>query len=148
MKNIQLRALAAILLRAMAVAAMCLPWTAEAAGKPGRKRPALDAPTSDSGLGDKDPGPKVETIREGVTGIVLDVSGAPLAGVLVQPTSLGRGGPVPEMAVMSGPDGRFTWRLGPGHYRFDAITEGGPVASANVTVTRGALSNIQLRAGK
>lgn len=134
-------------IRLLVAIVLLYPSIVWAAGNSDRKRSRLEAPTSDSGVSDSDRGARSDTVHEGVTGVVLDASGVPVADVLVQPSSLDGSSPIPEMAVMTGPDGHFTWKLQPGRYRLDVIVDGRAIASAGVTVRRGSLSSIRLRAG-
>jgi hypothetical protein len=128
--------------RSLVALMVSLPMAAEAAMK------QSDAPVSDAASTNTAAGASVETIGEGVAGVVVDANGAPISGALIQPSATGGSSPVPDMAVMSGADGRFTWRLQPGSYRVDAIVDGRVVASANVRVTGGVLTRIQLSAGQ
>ncbi|WP_033430655.1 carboxypeptidase-like regulatory domain-containing protein [Saccharothrix syringae] len=57
-----------------------------------------------------------------IAGTVVDDAGRPVEGALVQPRSLDEPPlAVPELAVMSGPDGRYEWRLAAGRYEFTAL---------------------------
>lgn len=85
------------------------------------------------------------SVQEGVAGVVVDAAGTPLARVLVLPAPVGGGaGPVPDMAVQTGPDGRFRWRLRPGRYRLDAVRDGRTVGSVEATVAPGRETDIRL----
>ncbi len=74
-----------------------------------------EAPSSDADA------PSPTTARATVTGVVTDSAGRPVDGALVQPRSLDDPPhPVPELAVLSGPDGRYEWHLTAGRYEFSA----------------------------
>lgn len=142
MNKAQLRMCITRSLLFLAAATISLPAAVEAAQKLG------DAPASDSVSIDDGGGAVVDAFSEGVAGVVVDAAGAPIPGALIQPIATSGSGPIPDMAVMSGADGRFAWKLKPGNYRVDAIVDGRVVASANVRVTGGELTSIQLSAGQ
>lgn len=66
-----------------------------------------------------DRGPVSSASMVPLTGVVTDSAGKPIPDALVQPMSLD-GHPVPEIAVLSGPDGRYEWKLRPGRYSMTA----------------------------
>lgn len=80
-----------------------------------------------------------------LSGIVLDAAGQPVAGARVY--LVGAPGPVPDMAVLTGADGRFV--LGAaraGRYEVACSTDAAGAASASVKVgARGA--QVELRLG-
>jgi hypothetical protein len=69
----------------------------------------------------------------GVTGVVRTPAGAPVSGAVV--TAEGEAGspPVPELAVITGGEGRFFWPLQPGRYRFTAQTPDGRRGTASAS---------------
>jgi hypothetical protein len=142
MKKMRLRIYSVEISRILVVLMVSLPMAAVAAKK------QSDAPVSDPASTITVGGASVESVGEGVAGVVVDAKGAPISGALIQPSATGGSGPIPDMAVMSGADGRFAWILKPGSYRIDAIVDGRVVASANVRVTGGELTSIQLSAGQ
>lgn len=74
-------------------------------------------------------------IGEGVEGRVTDPDGKPLADVGVQPRSLDRPATaIPELAVVSEPDGQYRWTLEPGEYEMTFSVEGHETATRRVTV--------------
>jgi hypothetical protein len=105
-----------------------------------------DTPASDTGHANIVGSAAAQLISEGVVGVVLDAAGIPISGALILPTATGNSGPVPDMAVTSGQDGVFAWRLMPGRYRIEAIVDGRAIARADVTVTGNTVTTIQLRA--
>lgn len=59
-------------------------------------------------------------------GRVVDSTGKPVAGALVSEAS-----GVPEIALVTDEDGRFSPRLRPGRYRFKAVAPSGATAEAD-----------------
>ncbi|MRG27468.1 hypothetical protein GIJ05_04615 [Laceyella tengchongensis] len=54
-----------------------------------------------------------------VTGTVVDTDGHPIAQVLVMPEPADdKSGPIPEIAVYTDAEGRFSWTVPPGTYDF------------------------------
>ena len=81
-------------------------------------------------------------------GVVRDASGDPVAGVMVSAVSLATPRQaVPELAVMSDRDGRYSWPavLSPGPYELRAETPDGP-AVARVQVRPDTSASVDLRA--
>ncbi|MFD0200747.1 MULTISPECIES: carboxypeptidase-like regulatory domain-containing protein [Saccharothrix] len=78
--------------------------------------------------------PPPTTAQATVTGVVTDSAGLPVSDALVQPRSLDTPPhPVPELAVLSDQQGRYTWHLTPGRYEFTATKDnrtGPPVEAA------------------
>ena len=71
----------------------------------------------------------------GVSGVVVGASGSPVAGALVVPAAqAGTTAAIPEIAVITGADGRFFWPLPAGSYRLTAMIDGAEAASGDVTV--------------
>jgi Carboxypeptidase regulatory-like domain len=79
-----------------------------------------------------------------LSGIVLDAAGRPVAGARVY--LVGAPGPVPDVAALTGADGRFV--LGAaraGRYEVACSSDAGGVASASVEVgARGAAVELRL----
>ncbi|MFJ6672656.1 carboxypeptidase-like regulatory domain-containing protein [Actinosynnema sp. NPDC091369] len=99
-----------------------------------------EAPTSDADT------PPPTTARATVTGVVADSAGRPVAGALVQPRSLDSPPhPVPELAVLSDPDGRYEWRLTPGRYEFTATKDDRVGPASDVTTAAGRTDHLDLR---
>jgi hypothetical protein len=100
-----------------------------------------DQPISSSAAGETAP----VGITEGVVGRLVTPSGGPVAGARITAQSLDRpAGPVPEIAILSDTDGRFTWPLRPGRYRLAAVVEGREIAAATATVERGRVATLEL----
>lgn len=67
-------------------------------------------------LPDQKEGPPKNVV---IHGIVEDQNGNPLSGVLVTPKPKGENVvPIPEIAVYTDEQGKFTWNLPPGEYEF------------------------------
>jgi len=79
-----------------------------------------------------------QTMTQGAAGLITDESGAPLAGVFLQLKTLDAAAPaMPEIAIVSGEDGRFLYALPPGRYEITVVSENyGPV-TRSVTVLPG-----------
>ncbi|MFD1147485.1 carboxypeptidase-like regulatory domain-containing protein [Saccharothrix hoggarensis] len=102
-----------------------------------------EAGTSDTG--DPPAPPPSTTAMATFTGVVVDSAGQPVDGALVAPRSLDTPPrPVPEMAVMSGPDGRYEWRLAAGRYEFSASKDGRTGTPSEVTAAAGATEQVRL----
>lgn len=91
-----------------------------------------DAPVSATDL------PGATLPLPGVAGRVTDATGAPVAGVAVVVVSRSVPPvPVPELAVLTGPDGRYAWPpLAPGRWDVQ-VSRGGHTTSVAVTLERG-----------
>jgi hypothetical protein len=75
-------------------------------------------------------------ISQGVTGLVSDESGQPVARALVQPRSLEANSPaIPEIAVFSDGSGQYSWRLSPGRYEVTVTLDGFQPITLPVSVT-------------
>ncbi|MCE6993871.1 carboxypeptidase-like regulatory domain-containing protein [Saccharothrix sp. S26] len=99
-----------------------------------------EAPSSDADA------PPPTTARATVTGVVTDSAGWPVDGALVQPRSLDAPPrPVPELAVLSGPDGRYEWHLTPGRYEFTATRDDRTGPPAEATTEAGRTDHLDLR---
>lgn len=100
-----------------------------------------DAPVSTED--DGEPG----DIRQGATGSVVSTSGAAVAGAMIVVRSTDTPSrPVPELAVMSGEDGRFAWPLPPGRYELSALVGGRTGPAVAVTVPDGGMVRVELTA--
>lgn len=74
-------------------------------------------------------------MTEGIEGRVTAPGTEPLEGVAVRPRSLDQpAAAIPEMAVVSEPDGHYSWRLSPGEYEIAFALEGYQPAAQRVTV--------------
>lgn len=95
------------------------------------------------------PSSQATVVVSAVHGVVRDRAGTLVADVMVAATSLDvPARPVPEVAVMTGRDGRFEWPLPAGRYRLDAGVEGLGAGSVEVTVAAdqpGPVVQIQFR---
>ena len=84
-------------------------------------------------------------IAEGVVGRLVTPSGDPLVGARITARSLDRpAGPVPEIAILSDTDGRFTWPLRPGRYRLVAVVGGHEIAAATAVVEPERVTTLEL----
>jgi hypothetical protein len=74
-------------------------------------------------------------LHEGVEGRVTAPGPKPLENVAVRPRSLDEpAAAIPEMAVVSEPDGHYSWTLRPGEYEISFAAEGYQPAARRVTV--------------
>lgn len=100
-----------------------------------------DTPVSDDGAGEP------AGIRQGAAGTVVDAAGRPVAGAMIAVRSLDTPSrPVPEIAVLSGGDGRYAWPLPPGRYELAALVGGRAGPAVAVTVPDGAVVTVGLTA--
>ena len=85
-------------------------------------------------------------IRQGVQGRITAADGKPVSGAMVVPLSLDADGPpIPEIAILSDADGRYTWPLRPGRYQLTVTTpESEDVARGEVEVVEGQVSELDL----
>lgn len=105
----------------------------------------LGACGRESGTSDQDPQPPLTNTQATVTGVVVDQGGRPVDGALVQPKSLDSPSlPVPELAVFSGPDGRYEWHLAAGRYEFTATKDDRTGPPSEVTASAGATAQVEL----
>jgi hypothetical protein len=85
----------------------------------------------------------VRQLKEGVAGRISDQDGRALEGAAVLAASIGPGGPaVPEIAIVSGADGRYEWPLRAGRYELTAVADGYRRVSKEVTVDSGAVATL------
>jgi hypothetical protein len=76
--------------------------------------------------------------RVTIQGRATDGTGTPVTGALVVPASLDRPSPaIPELAVLTDRDGRYTWRLPPGRYVLTVTAEGFAPASGTASADAG-----------
>ena len=77
--------------------------------------PAQSSEQGGSGLG----------LQEGVVGRVTTSDVRPVKGAFIQPRSLDDPSPrIPEIAILTDTDGRYTWPLFPGTYEISVSAEG------------------------
>lgn len=108
---------------------------------------ALGACGGETGSSDagEPPGPAT-TASATISGVVVDAGGRPVDGALVQPKSLDDPPrPVPELAVFSGPDGRYEWQLPAGRYEFSATKDTRTGTPSEVTAAAGGTEQLELR---
>jgi hypothetical protein len=118
--------------QSLMVASLGLAWLALAAcADRGTPVSTASPPAADAGGGDV----------EGLTGRVVSAAGAPVENALVTPRSLD-GGAVPEMAVLTDENGRYTWTLRPGRYQVSVSAEGFDTATAKATIVEHALTTL------
>ena len=85
---------------------------------------------------DGEPGAGI--LKEGVVGRVTVFEGYPVEGAFIQARSLGASGPpVPDIAILSDSQGRYSWPLLTGVYELSASAEGYETATGRVTVKPG-----------
>lgn len=107
---------------------------------------ALGACGRDTGSSDSGPPPSPTTALATVSGVVVDADGRPVDGALVQPKSLDNPPQaVPELAVMSGPDGHYEWQLAAGRYEFSAIKDERTSTPSEITALAGGTEQVELR---
>lgn len=100
-----------------------------------------DAPVSDDHAG------APAGMRQGATGMVVDAAGKPVAGAMIAVRSLDMPArPVPEIAVLSGEDGRYAWPLPAGRYQFAALVGGRTGPAVAVRVPDGGIVRVTLTA--
>ena len=76
--------------------------------------------------------------RDGLAGRVTAPDGSPVSGAFVQAESLDEPAPpIPEIAVLTGKDGRYLWPLSPGRYRITVSADGYRPATGTATVLAG-----------
>ncbi len=77
-------------------------------------------------------------IGEGVSGRVTGPDNRPVEGAFIQPRSLDDPSPpIPEIAILSGDDGRYSWPLLPGDYEITVTARGYAGAAKTTTVKAG-----------
>jgi Carboxypeptidase regulatory-like domain len=108
-------------------------------------------PPGPSGYGSVDPstgpGPG-RAINGTAAGVVLDRSGQPVVGALVEPKSLDEPAkPIPELAVVTDAQGRYEWHLQPGRYELVARMGDRSSSAAPVVVTPGETAQADLTVG-
>jgi len=81
----------------------------------------------------------------GVRGRVLTSDGAPVAGAVVAAAALpGTTAAVPELGVITGPDGSYAWPLPPGRFQLSVQGEQA-VAAVSVAVEPGKATEADIR---
>lgn len=104
--------------------------------------PQPDRPADSGGIRSDAP-----QIAEGVVGRLVRPPRQPIAGAMIQATSLDSPAkPVPEIAILTNADGHFTWPLRPGSYRLAAVVEGRELAEATVRIEPGRITRLDLQA--
>jgi hypothetical protein len=100
-----------------------------------------DAPVSSD-----DAGGSVTTPAQGVDGQVSNQDGGPVPGALVTPVSLDTPSKaIPEVAVFTNDQGRFSWVLPAGRYRITVTADGYQEASAETQVPASGTATLDLR---
>lgn len=90
-------------------------------------------------------GGSATTQAPGVAGTVSHEEGEPVAGALVTPSSLDTpASAIPEVAVFTNDDGRYTWVLPPGRYRITVTADGYLEASAEAEVPAGGTATLDV----
>ncbi|MCI0600048.1 MAG: carboxypeptidase-like regulatory domain-containing protein [Beijerinckiaceae bacterium] len=93
-----------------------------------------------------DSGGSAANITEGITGTVTRRSGEPVAGAFVQASAVSStSGPIPDIAIVTGARGNFSWPLRPGAYRLTLFLDGTKIASTEAAVLRGHVTALKLR---
>jgi len=131
-----------------------LPWRAGlllllapllAAGCSGADRPGPDHPVSSSGGAAAVDGGGHAGAEAGVEGHVTAPGPKPLENVAVRPRSLDEpAAAIPEMAVVSEPDGHYRWTLSPGQYEISFTAEGYKPAIRRTTVSPGQVTRLDV----
>jgi len=104
-----------------------------------------DAPLSS----DDAAGGSATTQARGVDGMVSDQQGNPVTGALVTPTSLDTPSKaIPEVAVFTNTEGRFSWVLPAGRYRITVKADGYQEASAETEVPENGTATVDLKLSK
>lgn len=113
----------------------------EGNGRAGRAVPAatksdpVGGAPSEAPVADDAPARPPVGVRRGVVGTVRNAAGQPVEMVLVQPRALDpNAAAVPEIAVYSGKDGRYSWDLPPGRWELTAVADGYRTTRKSVTV--------------
>lgn len=82
-------------------------------------------------------------VSEGITGVVVDKAGAPIADVFVQVIPADpAAGPVPEIAIITDYRGRYQWPLPPGRYVVSIAPAGFAPQRKEVVVEPGRLDDL------
>lgn len=75
---------------------------------------------------------------QGAEGLITSETGTPLPGAFLQLKPLDTMAPaMPDIAVVSGDDGRFQYALPTGHYEITVVLDGYEPATQRVTVLPG-----------
>jgi len=101
-----------------------------------------DAPVSSEDVA----GGSATTRAQGVDGTVSDQEGNPVTGAFVTPTSLDTPSKaIPEVAVFTNAEGRFSWVLPAGRYRITVKADGYQDASAETDVPENGTATVDLK---
>ena len=105
---------------------------------------ACAGPTRPNDARSSDDAPQpARALAEGVTGEIKDENGGALDGATIIPKSLGaNGSAVPEIAILSGPNGRYQWPLKAGSYDVTVRADGYQDVTQPVTVSPGAVTTL------
>ncbi|HEY5840792.1 MAG TPA: carboxypeptidase-like regulatory domain-containing protein [Mycobacterium sp.] len=91
-------------------------------------------------------GGSATTQAHGVDGNVSDQEGKPVTGALVTPTSLDTPSKaIPEVAVFTNDEGRYSWVLPAGRYRITVTADGYQEASVETLVPEGGTATLDLQ---
>ena len=94
-------------------------------------------------------GGSATTQANGVDGRVSDQQGIPVTGALVTPTSLDTPSKaIPEVAVFTNDEGRYSWVLPAGRYRITVTAGGYQEASMETEVPEGGTATLDLQLRK
>lgn len=102
---------------------------------------APHSPVSDDGPGKSGGG---RDTMGTIVGTVTTPDGAPVPEAHVRVDAVGEAPPVPELGVLTGPAGRYEWRLHPGDYRVTVTVSGVGTATGQARVTAGAAVPLDL----
>jgi Carboxypeptidase regulatory-like domain len=84
-------------------------------------------------------------IHQGVEGHITAPGPKPLENVAVRPRSLDEpAAAIPEMAVLSEPDGHYSWTLSPGAYEIEFAAEGYQPATRRIVVRPGQTTRLDV----
>jgi hypothetical protein len=80
---------------------------------------------------------------QGVVGRVTTPDGTPVVGAWIECRSLDRPSPpIPDVAVVTGADGRYQWPLPPGRYECRAVADGRESRAGRATVHEGSATTL------
>jgi len=84
------------------------------------------------------------SLDQGIAGTVTNEAGEPVAEVFVRAASLDSNSPIPDIAILTDAEGRFSWPLQPGTYRLTFYLDGTVVGEAEATVEAARVSDIDV----